>query len=128
MVNSLLTQYRQLGACRAASPCEVCILTLSLSLSAAGNLELLAAGSLAASYWDWESGRRFRFVKDHEDVPEEDGGNAQGKDNATDDGMEKLPLGRRVYNPTFEAADISIPFTLATADSFRTPYTNYVRG
>lgn len=93
-----------------------------------GNLELAAAGSLPADYWDWESGRRFRFVKDHEDVPEEE---EEGKDEGSQEGatdVEELPLGRRVWNPTFKGAQISHPFRLAPADSFRTPYTNYVRG
>ena len=81
----------------------------------AGCLELLASGSLSSSYWDWEAGKTFRFVKDHEDFPME------GTRDKTSDG-------REIQDPDFQAAELNIPFQLAAADSFRTPYTNFVRG
>lgn len=89
--------------------------SLLKGIASAGCLELLASGHLSSDYWDWQSGKSFRFVKDHEDTPEEAAG-------------EKASVGREVQDAGFRAAELTIPFQLASADSFRTPFTNYVKG
>ena len=79
----------------------------------------MATGSLPGSYWDWASGRSFRYVKDTEEQP--DGDNDE-------EGTEKArPSGAR-EDPSFAPSDLTIPFQLATADGLKTPFTNFVRG
>lgn len=94
----------------------------------AGVLELLASAKLPADYYDWECGKIFRFVKAHEDQVEAEEDD-HDKPSVSDEAAEQnLTLGRPIVNPTFQAAQVSIPFQLAAADGFRTPFTNYVRG
>lgn len=97
-----------------------------IEFNCAGVLELLASSKLPASYYDWECGKIFRFVKAHEDQVEADDDKEQLP--TTEGNAEELTLGRPIVNPSFEAADVSIPFQLTAADGFRTPFTNYVRG
>ncbi len=108
---------------------------------AAGNLELLASGRLPADYWDWEAGKTFKFVKEHEDVSEPEAGAGESAPDAApstpasgraphvdDESLETTASGRRIYNPGFQGAELRIPYQLAPADGFKTPYTNYVKG
>jgi len=112
-------------------------------------LELLASGRLSGDYWDWEAGRTFKFVKEHEesapeaeatpeDPPPPSGAPAPRADPATsatgrppfaeDESLETTPSGRRIYNPGFRGSELRVPYQLAPADGFKTPYTNYVKG
>ena len=94
-----------------------------------GVLELLASSRLPADYYDWECGKIFRFVKAHEDQVEAEADDDKEQPSEPEGNAEqKLTLGRPIVNPTFQAADVSIPFQLTAADNFRTPFTNYVRG
>lgn len=88
----------------------------------AGNLELMASGRLSASYWDWRSGKTFRYVKDTEEQPD-DGAEGSGQD-----GSRRLRPSATIADADFAAGDLSLPFSLASADGLQTPFTNFVRG
>ena len=99
------------------------------AINCTGALELLASSKLPADYYDWECGKIFRFVKAHEDQVEAEADDEKEQAAVPEENAEQeLTLGRPVVNPTFQAADVSIPFQLTAADNFRTPFTNYVRG
>ena len=103
-------------------PCQVC----QPSPCPAGNLELLGGGRLDANYWDWESGRTFRFVKDLEEHPPAPENQTPGSE---DQGAESTSEAQGSGSDEgFQSSSLAHSFQLASADRLRTPFTNYVKG
>ena len=100
-------------------------------------------GHLPGSHWDWQSGADFTFTKDFDDQAA--GGttpNQVAPQQASDasaaascrpseadihPGWHQHPASNPNL-PSFWAHDLSIPRRLASADGFKNPFTNYVRG
>lgn len=92
-------------------------------LGIAGNIELLATGRLLSTFWDWESGRTFRFTRDTSEAGEANE-NANSSGDEADGKRTGDPLARE-GDDDFRASDLAIPFALAAADGLRSAFTNY---
>lgn len=90
--------------------------SMTLNFHGSGALELLASGRLPEDFWDWESGRIFRYTKDTDDQAGTDS-DPEGDGDANTQALEG-----------FTAAALEIPVRLAPADELSTLFTNFVRG
>eukprot|EP00884_Botryococcus_braunii_P003659 jgi/Botrbrau1/13294/Bobra.27_2s0014.1 len=94
-----------------------------------GTVELLRKGQIPASFWDWAYATFFSYRKDADEAAEE---GLEAKPEAGDsNGTEasgSIPSGLPENGDTFPGLHLTIPFSLASADSLETDFTNYVRG